>query len=203
MMMMMMARIIFLMMIIIVMTNGQSSIDRRLINQQNLDQQIIKSIPKLNLASFGIDTKKGDSDHDDHVDDRKIKNSDRNRYDIHKESLENERNRLYSERMENFRNALREMEWEYFDRRQSSTRRPSTSRTTTTTTTSTTTTPRSYHYRPTEEEINHRSYRPIPQPTRSPNEYPLRDCQQECVPKHYLQHYYGHKKCFFCIRYHQ
>ncbi|OTF69979.1 hypothetical protein BLA29_012745 [Euroglyphus maynei] len=82
-------------------------------------------------------------------------------------------------------NSLREMEWEYLDRRQSSTRRPSSSSTSTTTTT--TTTRRSYHYHPTGEK----TYRPIfTQPSRSPNEYPLRDCQQECVPRHYLQHYY-------------
>lgn len=153
--------------------NDSMIINRRNDDQQrNLDQQIIKSIPKLNLASFGIEIggKKVNDDNDRiktaKIDDSNVyKTNERNRFgNVDDDDNIRRRNR---ERIENFRNSLREIEWEYLDRRQTSTRRPLSSTTTTTTTT----------------------YRPRPT-SKSPNEYPIRDCRQECVPQHYLQHYY-------------
>lgn len=112
--------------------------------------------------------------------------------------------------MNRLRNALHELEWEYFDRnrpnRPKSFDRTSTTiqssernvpiSTSTTTTTTTTSAPRI------PAKTRRPALPPYLPPTSKPStakknpteEYPVRDCQQECVAQHFLQHY-KLKKC--------
>ncbi|KAI7696100.1 hypothetical protein SSS_04258, partial [Sarcoptes scabiei] len=164
-------------------TNRRKDVD----DLKRYNQQVIETVPKLNLAAFNLDQ---------FGTEEKFLKSERKKAPPSppRSSSSSSSSSLLKEREDETKHSLEPIDddsrndWEYFERRPSRPRpripvRPSSRPSSTTS--------RPYHrFRPSSTTTTTTSKPSISSRT---TRYPIHDCSDLCVPKHFLQHYYLRK----------